>query len=416
MGGLITQYRGLKRELYIIFIGRLVTAMGSFVWPMLTFFLTTSLGYSDGTAALMIACSTLVSLPMSLIAGKLSDRYSRKTIIIVFDLISISLYFLSAALPIGLHTAIMLFVAGLFQNAETPAYDALNADFSIPAQRDKAFSLTYLGYNVGFVVGAFCAGILFEYHTRLAFLLNGVAVGTSTLLIALFVHMENRVRAEENIKEHYGVYEQPADEKLGVLKVLKDRKVVILVLFLACFASLPNVIAGILLPLQLKELIGAHGAAVYGRLYSLNGVTVILAMPVVTMTLRRVTDIPKAALGVTFFSIGMIFFAAPKAQWILFPGMFIFTLGEVCSVLGTNPYYSRRVPASHRGRVGGVSSVVNSLFSALVQFLVSLALTLSGSNYLLIWLLFLGVCVIAALLYLLAYRLDRKRFPVLYKK
>lgn len=32
MKKLITQYGGLKSEIYILFIGRLVTAMGSFVW------------------------------------------------------------------------------------------------------------------------------------------------------------------------------------------------------------------------------------------------------------------------------------------------------------------------------------------------------------------------------------------------
>ena len=38
MKQLLTQYGGLKREIYVLFIGKLVTAMGSFVWPMLTFF------------------------------------------------------------------------------------------------------------------------------------------------------------------------------------------------------------------------------------------------------------------------------------------------------------------------------------------------------------------------------------------
>ena len=46
MKQLFSQYAGLKREIYILFIGKLVTAMGSFVWPMLTFFLTTKLGLS----------------------------------------------------------------------------------------------------------------------------------------------------------------------------------------------------------------------------------------------------------------------------------------------------------------------------------------------------------------------------------
>ena len=45
MKQLFSQYAGLKKEIYILFIGKLVTAMGSFVWPMLTFSLQQSWGY-----------------------------------------------------------------------------------------------------------------------------------------------------------------------------------------------------------------------------------------------------------------------------------------------------------------------------------------------------------------------------------
>ena len=67
MKQLLTQYGGLKREVYILFVGKLVTAMGSFVWPMLTFFLTTKLGLDDGTATLLIATASVLSFPAALL-------------------------------------------------------------------------------------------------------------------------------------------------------------------------------------------------------------------------------------------------------------------------------------------------------------------------------------------------------------
>ena len=76
MKQLFSQYAGLKKEIYILFIGKLVTAMGSFVWPMLTFFLTTKLGLSDGTSTLLIATASVVSFPAALLGGKLADRFS----------------------------------------------------------------------------------------------------------------------------------------------------------------------------------------------------------------------------------------------------------------------------------------------------------------------------------------------------
>ncbi len=100
MKQLFSQYAGLKKEIYILFIGKLVTAMGSFVWPMLTFFLTTKLGMSDGTSTLLIATASVLSFPAALLGGKMADRFSRKTIIIIFDFLTISFYLLAAILPL----------------------------------------------------------------------------------------------------------------------------------------------------------------------------------------------------------------------------------------------------------------------------------------------------------------------------
>ena len=191
MKQLFAQYGGLKREIYVLFVGKLVTAMGSFVWPMLTFFLTTKLGLSDGKATLLIASASVISFPAALIGGKLADRFSRKSIIILFDCITVSLYLLAAMLPLTIGTAVILFLAGLFQHIEAPAYDALNSDFSTTVQREKAYSLSYLGFNLGCIVGAGLAGVLFTTHLRLAFCINALAIFTSTLLIFFFVHAKN---------------------------------------------------------------------------------------------------------------------------------------------------------------------------------------------------------------------------------
>jgi len=417
MNKLIAQYRGLKKELYVLFFGRLVTAMGSFVWPMLTFFLTTKLGISDGNTTLLLATANILALPAAILGGKLADKYSRKRIIIFFDCATFAFYSLAAILPISYTTAALIFVAALFQTMESPAYDALNADLSASSQRDKAYSLSYLGFNLGYIVGASAAGLLFVNHVRLAFFLNGLAIFISTMLIAFFVKMENAVTADEKeLETAYSEYEQPVDEKFSVLQVLADRKVVVWMLLLGCFASLPNNVLGVILPLQLKASMGEQGAAIFGYLNSLNGFVVIAFTPVLTALLRRFTEIPKAAGSLLLFLTGVAFFATDSFVWLLFVGMFIFTLGEVVNVLGTNPYTSRRVPASHRGRVGGIVSVLHTVFGSLTQYMVSFVLIVSNSNYRLVWMIIIGCGLAAVLMYTLLYHPDKKRFPLLYGK
>lgn len=416
MKNIITQYSGLKREIYVLFVGRIVTAMGSFVWPMLTFLLTTKLGFSDGLATALIATAGLISLPLALLGGKLADRYPRKNIIILFDCLTVSLYVLAAMLPIGNHTAAIIFFASLFQTIESPAYDALNADYSTTVQREKAFSLSYLGYNLGFVFGASLGGVLFEFHTNLAFLLNGLSIFVSTALIFFFVKPENAVSDTGDQEESFGEYEKPLDSSLSILQVLKQRRVVLSILLIGCFASMCSNTMGVLLPLQLKEEMGQHGAAVFGYLNSLNGFVVILFTPILTMVLKRLTEIPKSILGLGLFLAGMALFMAGGPIWLLFVGMFIYTLGEVVSVLGNNPYTSRRIPASHRGRIGGVTSVLYSVFFTLVQYGISFVLVVAEGNYRLLWLIFIGCGLTAMTLYAIAYPADKHRFPSLYPK
>ena len=416
MKHLITQYGGLKKELYILFVGRLVTAMGSFVWPMLTFFLTTKLGLTDGQATLLIATASVLSFPAALLGGKLADRFSRKSIIIVFDCLTVSFYLLAALLPLTLATAFLLFLAGLFQTIESPAYDALNADYSTSAQREKAYSLSYLGFNLGYIVGASVAGLLFEKYVRLAFCLNGLAIFVSTLLIIFFVHKKNAISEDvASLSENYSEYELPVDSKISVLSILRQRPVLIGMLLVGCFASMPANLVGILLPLQLKDTLGEAGATVYGYLNSLNGFVVIAFTPILTVLLKKLTEIPKAVLGLLLFVGGIALFSFPAALYVLFIGMFVFTLGEVVTVLGTNPYASRRVPASHRGRVGGLSSVVHSIFSSLTQYLISFMLILTGSNYPLLWTVFIICGLAASVAYVFMYKPDKRTFPKLYE-
>ncbi len=417
MKNLFSQYAGLKKEIYILFFGKLVTAMGSFVWPMLTFFLTTKLGLSDGTSTLLIATASVLSFPAALLGGKLADRFSRKNIIIVFDFLTIGFYLLAAILPLTIGTAVILFLAGLFQTIESPAYDALNADYSTSRQREKAYSLSYLGFNLGYVVGASVAGMLFEKFVRLAFCLNGVAVLASTILIIFFVHPKNAISQDaQELQEDFSEYEQPVDEKLSVLQVLRQRPVLIYMLLLGCIASMPANLVGILLPLQLKEALGEAGAAIYGYLNSLNGFVVIVFTPIFTVLLRKFTEIPKTILGLLLFVLGIGFFSVGTATAVLFAGMLVFTLGEVITVLGSNPYASRRIPASHRGRMGGISTVVHSVFSSLTQYLISFMLIWSSSNYRLIWIVFILCGLVCAGAYAFLYRPDKRTFPKLYQK
>ena len=71
--GLFSQYQGLRKEIYILFFGRVVTNLGSMVWPMLTMILSQKMGFDAGSIALLMVVSTFIMLPANLIGGRLAD-------------------------------------------------------------------------------------------------------------------------------------------------------------------------------------------------------------------------------------------------------------------------------------------------------------------------------------------------------
>ena len=51
---LFSQYKGLKKANYILFIGRIVTNMGAMIWPMLTLILNKKIGTNHSKRVLCV--------------------------------------------------------------------------------------------------------------------------------------------------------------------------------------------------------------------------------------------------------------------------------------------------------------------------------------------------------------------------
>ncbi|MBQ1848639.1 MAG: MFS transporter, partial [Clostridia bacterium] len=60
---LIDQYRGLRREIYILFFGRMVTNLGSMVWPVMTLILSQKMGVSEKGVSVLLAAAMVGMAP-----------------------------------------------------------------------------------------------------------------------------------------------------------------------------------------------------------------------------------------------------------------------------------------------------------------------------------------------------------------
>ncbi len=114
-------------------------------------YLTRVLGLPPATTDVMYGGLIVLSVPMPLLAGWLSDRIGRKPVIIgayVGGAIGFVLFLLVGSSLAGLWAG--LIVMGLFSFAESPQLQALLADIAPPTIRDASFALYFtLAFGVG---------------------------------------------------------------------------------------------------------------------------------------------------------------------------------------------------------------------------------------------------------------------------
>ena len=118
---LISQYKGLRKENYVLCFGRFVTAMGAMVRPMLTMILSQKLGMNAVQVAWITALMGILTIPANLIGGKMADRFNKKMNIVYLDMISVISYIICGLLPLTTKSIVLMFIASTCQNMENPS-------------------------------------------------------------------------------------------------------------------------------------------------------------------------------------------------------------------------------------------------------------------------------------------------------
>ena len=334
----LTQYKNLSREIYILFFGRIVTSMGSLIWPLMTLILKNKLGYDATTIATISMVMTVLQFPMLLLGGKLADSVSRKKIIIICDMVTVISYAVSGFIPLSKYSIGLFYLAGLFATIEGPSYDALVADLSDGDDREKAYSLQYLGMNLGLVLAPTLGGLLFEKYLGLAFIITGLATFSSTVLIFFFV---KQLSVEKKTVSEY----EEKRENTGIFTILRERPTLLIYALAMGFAAVVYGQFNYLLPLNMENLYGAKGATIFGFMTSVNAIVVIAATPIVTTFLGKITDVRKVLIGEALIAGGLYCFRFfQNIIPMYFVLMTVFTVGEVFATLGNQPYMTRRIP------------------------------------------------------------------------
>lgn len=404
---LIDQYKDMRKEVYIIFIGKIVTAMGSMVFPLLTLILRQKLGMSAANISTLLVIANLGLLPVNWLGGKIADRCNKKNAIVISDLVSISLYIICSFIPLSYLTIALIYTASVFQSLEHPVYEAFLTDITKTKERDKAFSLMYFGSNLGMVLSPTLAGILFKNYLWLCFLVSGLSLAVSTYLIAF------KIKNTAPVVETANSYQQPKDNA-STFQILKENPVLFLGGIILALTSSVYSQYQYLLPLDLTRVHGDDGAVLFGTLNSLNCVIVILFTPLFTQWFTgKIAETKRFLLCDLLIISGYVVFLLNFGRIpVYYLAITLFTFGEVMNAITASSYLSKRMPASHRGRIFSVNSILNNVFYSLLQLVIGHTYDSMGNTY--AWLFTITMAIVNCILILVLIQKDRKTYPALY--
>jgi MFS family permease len=405
---LFSEYRGLRKENYILFIGRIMTSFGSMVYPMMTLILSQKLSISAANIAIVMVVFSMFGIPMNLLGGRLADKYSKKNIIVLCSCVAVACYLICAWLPISYISMIIFAFGALVSQMENSSYSALIADITPSKDRPRAYSLSYLGMNLGMVLAPTIAGFLFQDYLWLMFLISGITLAASTVLIHFF--LDDTPVSDGSASEY-----EHADDKATVIAVLKQNKIILL--FFAIMALSTSVYNqyGYLMPLDLGAVHGEQGAVIYGTLSSMNCAVVVIFTPMITRIFSHRTDCQKMLIGDALMVGSYLLFRAllgivPSYYAV----MTMFTWGEIFRTISSDPYLTRRIPQSHRGRLLSINYVASAFAYALTEIFVGQFYDKLGSGAAWTFVISLGCATVILEIWLL--KADRHAYPEIYRK
>ena len=392
-------YSGFPRTIYILFVCRLINAMGYFVFPFLTLFLTRNLSLSADKVGLYLMCVEISRIIGALFGGRFTDIFGRKRTLISFQFTIAVFLFPCAFLGNSLIIPKLLTIAAFFNGATRPVYDAIMVDMSTPKNRKEIFSFIYLGLNLGFGIGSLIAGFLYTRYIKFLFLGNVVII----LFVCLFIYINITETLPHEVQAKND--NDKLVQKQSLLKILLQKPIVLYFSLVSILFYLAHSQFFFSLPLQINDLFGQIGPRYFGMVMSFNCLAVVFMTMPVTLVSRQNRPIFNVTFSGIFFAIGFgMLYWIYQFNWILV-STFIWTIGEILIRTNAGVYIANHSPATHRGRFNSLVTISESISRIIGPPMLGLVITNLGIRQ--VWVLIFFISIIATVLMYLIYLAER---------
>lgn len=361
-----------NKSLRMLMVARVST---NFAYQMLTVAIGWQM-YSLTHSAFYLGLVGLVQfspmLMLSLFVGHISDRYDRRKIITLSQIIqSLFILLLSLGSYSGWITKerflIVIFFIAVAHSFEGPPMQALLPNIVSRDIFPRASALMSSVSEFAVIIGPAVGGILYAFGSTLVYTLTGILLFISSILISQISTKKEEFKPE------------PASIKslFAGISFIKSRPIVLGAISLDLFAVLFGG-ATALLPIYASSIlmIGSFGL---GVLRSAPAIGALLMSAYLARTPLKHNVGRTMFIAVIFFGLSTIVFALSKSVILSFFALFVLGASDVISVVIRSTLVQLETPDHMRGRVSSVNMIFIGTSNQLGEFESGLTASLIGT-------------------------------------
>lgn len=342
----------IYRDFRVMWLGACASSIGTWMQKVAQSWLILTITGSPFYLGLDVFMGELPILLFILIGGVVADRWDRRHMLILSQVVQMSTAFILAGLVYGgivqvWHILTLSFISGTAQAFGGPAYQSLLPSLVRKHDVPNAIALNSIQFNLARVIGPLLAGVaLAAYGSVLCFTLNGLSfLVVIASLMALHVEHTPPAAARAIMKE-----------LRGGLAFVRQERAILSFIFLAFCTTMLAAPMLTLLPVFAQKVfnLGADG---YSRMMAFSGAGAVLGATIVAW-MGRSPDMRRTALIVQV-ALGMILvaFASSRVLTLSYALLFVGSLAMMMVLSLLTSLVQLAAPDAMRGRVMSIYMV-----------------------------------------------------------
>ena len=353
-----------NRSFTLLWMGQLISSMGSALTTLAASILVYRLTGSALSVGLMLIATASPTIVIGLIAGVIVDRYDRKRIMLISDLLrAVLILLIPVLIPLNINwlyviVALTSGIAQFFDSAHASVLPEVASDEELSAANALMAISSVGSTTIGFAAAGIIASSL---DINWAFYLDGFSFLASGLLI-LFTSVPS-LPVVENTSFH-AIREnlQAGLRVVGTVPILRSLFIVVAPIFL--IFGLQN---SLLLPFSIRELNATEFH--FGLQQAAEAIGVAIGSLVMARFADRIREGQWLAISYLSMAVATLIYSLSSVVSIAIFLMGVSGLLNAPSFIGRQLVIQRATPRSMRGRVNSAFFVVRD-----VMFVIGMAL------------------------------------------